>query len=74
MCDQGLQLQVRNKQEQMGPRAQSFCFHANVWDNKSHRGSGVGVLGEEGNTEPRRGCSQKVLCQHSALIKILSVL
>lgn len=45
MCDQGLQLQVRTKQEQMEPRAQSSCFQANVWDNKSQGGSWGGRWG-----------------------------
>lgn len=53
MCDQGLQRQVRNKQEQMEPRAQSFCFHANVWDNKSLGRLGWGWLWRE--TEKRGG-------------------
>ena len=48
MCDHGLQFQVRNKQEQMEPRAWSSCSQANVWDNKSQ---GVAIVGGREETE-----------------------
>ena len=53
MCDHGLQFQVRNKQEQMEPRAQSSCSHANVWDNKSQGGSQGGGQGGGGGKQGR---------------------
>lgn len=53
MCDHGLQFQVRNKQEQMEPRAQSSCSHANVWDNKSQGGSHCGGQGGGGGKQGR---------------------
>lgn len=65
MCDQGLQLQVGIKQEQMEPRAQSSCFHANVWDNKS-QGWGVGV-GLEENTDRNRVGGAKGRCHVSSI-------
>ena len=54
MCDRGLQLQVRNKQEQMEPRARSSCFHANVWDNKSQGGSQGGRRGGDGGKQRQK--------------------
>lgn len=63
MCDRGLQLQVRNKQEQMQPRAQSSCFHANVWDNKSQGGSLGGGWGGDGGKQTETGWGVKGRCR-----------
>lgn len=69
MCDQGLQFQAGNKQEQMEPRAQSPCFHANVWDNKSQGGGGVGGRGGAGGEHRQKqgggGCKRKMPCQQN---------
>lgn len=58
----------------MEPRAQSSCFHANVWDNKSQGGSWVGGRGGVGgNIDRNRVGVQKEDAASAELAHRLSV-